>query len=379
MVGNAFIQCEAPRVQAEPARNPCAPSPCGPNSRCRVLNNNAVCSCLEDYVGTPPQCRPECTRNSDCLPRLACQQQHCVDPCPGSCGYNALCHVVNHAPICTCPARYTGNPFIGCHVEPQQPQRDVAKPNPCQPSPCGPYAQCRAVGDQAQCTCLPNYIGAPPQCRPECVTNSECAFNLACIRQKCADPCPGVCGTNAVCHVLSHAAQCYCSPGYTGDPFSGCQLVQQEEPPTQPCYPNPCGANAICRQEGNAGSCQCLPEYHGNPYEACRPECVSDSDCPSDKSCQQQKCRDPCPGVCGLNADCRVLNHLATCHCLAGFVGDPYRFCQPPEKRECSCRACKWSRTSSSIPFSFLSYTQGVCESLPAFTLRSQFAMQGTQ
>lgn len=216
MAGNAFIQCETPLVQYSPPVNPCAPSPCGPNSRCRVLNDNAVCSCLEDYVGTPPSCRPECTRNSDCLPRLACQQQHCIDPCPGTCGYNALCHVVNHAPICSCPPRHIGNPFLGCQPEPQ---RDVAvKKQPCQPSPCGPYAECRAVGDQAQCSCLPTYIGTPPNCRPECVTNSECSFDKACVRQKCVDPCPGACGANSMCHVLSHTAMCYCTPGYTEIP-----------------------------------------------------------------------------------------------------------------------------------------------------------------
>lgn len=335
MIGNAFIQCNTPPVQNQPPINPCAPSPCGPNSRCRVFNDNAVCTCIEDYVGTPPNCRPECTRNSDCLPSLACQQQHCIDPCPGTCGYNAICQVVNHAPICSCAPQYIGNPFLGC--TPKPPQRDIIPvKQPCQPSPCGPYAECRTVGDQAQCSCLSNYIGQPPNCRPECVTNSECNFDQACVNQKCVNPCPGSCGSNAICHVLSHVAMCYCAPGYTGDPFTICRQeprIQQEER-IQPCYPDPCGANAVCRQEGNAGSCQCLPDYHGNPYEACRPECVTNSDCPSDKSCQQLKCRDPCPGVCGLNAACRVLNHLPTCHCLSNFVGDPYRYCQIPEKRE---------------------------------------------
>ncbi|EDW25204.1 GL10617, partial [Drosophila persimilis] len=44
------------------------------------------------------------------------------------------------------------------------------------------------------------------------------------------------------------------------------------------------------------------------------------------------KCRDPCPGVCALNAACRVINHLPTCHCLSGFLGDPYSYCRLPEK-----------------------------------------------
>ena len=94
--------------------------------------------------------------------------------------------------------------------------------NPCQPSPCGPNAQCQVAGDSPSCSCLPEFIGTPPNCRPECVSNSECSSHLACIRQKCRDPCPGTCGSNAECRVVSHAPNCICPAGYTGDPFSNC-------------------------------------------------------------------------------------------------------------------------------------------------------------
>lgn len=40
--------------------------------------------------------------------------QKCVDPCPGSCGINTQCTVINHTPSCTCDAGYTGDPFQGC-------------------------------------------------------------------------------------------------------------------------------------------------------------------------------------------------------------------------------------------------------------------------
>jgi len=334
----------------------------------RVFNNNAVCSCIEDFIGTPPNCRPECSHNSDCLPRLACQNQHCMDPCPGTCGFNALCHVVNHAPICSCPPRHNGNPFLGCFPEPVRRDEIIPK-HPCQPSPCGPYAKCTAVGDQAQCSCLAEYIGTPPNCRPECVTNSECSFDKACLNQRCRDPCPGNCGSNANCHVISHAAMCYCLPGYTGDPFTSCRqvpLIQHEEI-IQPCSPSPCGANAVCRQEGNVGSCQCLPEYYGNPYEICRPECVTNNDCPAHKSCQQNKCRDPCPGVCALNALCRVINHLPTCHCHNGFVGDPYRYCQIPEKRESSTDSDVLSKANQypPLPLAILKEYVNPCQPSP--------------
>lgn len=201
--------------------------------------------------------------------------------------------------------------------------------NPCRPSPCGPNAQCRVVGDAPSCSCLPEYIGTPPNCRPECISNSECSNNLACINQKCKDPCPGTCGTNAECRVVSHTPNCVCLIGFIGDPFIHCHEKVEEgivERPT-PCVPSPCGINAKCREQNSAGSCICLPDYIGNPYEGCRPECSLNSDCPPNKACIQNKCIDPCPGVCGQNAECQVINHLPSCSCITGYSGDPFRYC----------------------------------------------------
>lgn len=99
-----------------------------------------------------------------------------------------------------------------------------------------------------------------------------------------------------------------------------------------PCEPSPCGPNAVCTQKNNAGSCTCIADYTGNPYEGCRPECVLSSDCPTDKACIRNKCQDPCPGVCGSNAQCNVVNHVPTCSCIQGYIGDPFTTCSllPP-------------------------------------------------
>lgn len=96
---------------------------------------------------------------------------------------------------------------------------------------------------------------------------------------------------------------------------------------TNPCSPSPCGSNAECRVQQNAGSCSCFPGYIGNPYEGCRPECVLNSDCSANLACISSKCRDPCPGTCGQNAVCQVVNHLPTCSCIDRYTGDPFRFC----------------------------------------------------
>lgn len=98
--------------------------------------------------------------------------------------------------------------------------------NPCQPTPCGPNSQCREVNGHAVCSCLTGFIGSPPSCRPECIVSSECPQDKACVNQKCADPCPGTCGSNARCQVVNHNPICSCAPGFTGDPFVRC--IKQE-------------------------------------------------------------------------------------------------------------------------------------------------------
>lgn len=95
--------------------------------------------------------------------------------------------------------------------------------NPCVPSPCGQFSDCRVINNRAVCSCISNYIGPPPNCRPECTINAECASTKACVNQRCKDPCPGSCGYNAECRIISHSPVCFCSSGFTGDPFSGCQ------------------------------------------------------------------------------------------------------------------------------------------------------------
>lgn len=359
----------------------CYPSPCGPNSQCRTVNDQAVCSCLPNYYGNPPSCKPECSTNSDCASDKACRNQKCVKPCPGPCGQSAECRVINHNPICSCRSGFIGDPFTRCYPKPGneviqipstfkknkkiykylskldetfisaiQPQLDETR-DPCVPSPCGANAECRAIGGQASCSCRTGYIGSPPNCRPECVTNQDCISSLACINEKCVDPCPGSCGRNAQCTVLKHISICTCFEGYKGDPFTGCELAPIQgifngelyaivvfkwkwlewfyksyfltDKPVDLCNPSPCGPNAEC----NNGECTCLPEYHGDPYVACRPECTVSSDCQRHQICTRMKCVNPCPDTCGTNAICEVINHIPMCSCPAGYTGNSFVTC----------------------------------------------------
>ena len=100
-----------------------------------------------------------------------------------------------------------------------------------------------------------------------------------------------------------------------------------------PCNPNPCGPNTNPpRNIGDRCQCTCLPGMIGSPPN-CRPECVVNADCPTDKACINQKCQDPCPGLCGLNAKCNVRNHVPICICIPGYIGDPFSQCYRPSSK----------------------------------------------
>lgn len=226
----------------------CNPSPCGPNAEC----NNGVCTCFPEYRGNPYElCRPECVLNNDCPQNRACVRNKCIDPCVGTCGQNAICNVYNHVPMCSCPSGMSGNAFVLCIVSKgAYPSNSIlinfililfsiyiircffleplGAVDLCRPSPCGPNSQCRIVNQQAVCSCVQGYLGAPPSCRPECVVSSDCPRNLACNNQKCIDPCIGTCGLRTQCQVVNHNPICSCLPRYSGDPFTRCDPISKE-------------------------------------------------------------------------------------------------------------------------------------------------------
>lgn len=209
--------------------------------------------------------------------------------------------------------------------------------NPCYPSPCGTNAVCRVQGENYVCECSQlEYIGNPYEgCRPECVGNSECPANQACIRSKCQDPCPGVCGLEAICTMNNHIPICSCPPGYTGNAFAQCTRQVTPPPPSDPCYPSPCGPNSICRIQNEKAVCECLPGFFGNPLaQGCRPECTLSSDCAKDRACINSKCVDACVGECGFGAVCQTINHSPVCSCPANMVGNPFVQCEEPRQAE---------------------------------------------
>ncbi|XP_051175815.1 neurogenic locus notch homolog protein 1 [Leptopilina boulardi] len=192
----------------------------------------------------------------------------------------------------------------------------------CDAHKCGYNAKCTLSEGRAVCSCINLHMGDPlVRCtKVECLVNEDCSSNTACINNRCVDACAGTCASNALCKTINHVPVCYCPQGYTGDPFTRCELED-------PCKKSPCGVNTKCEVINTVPTCSCLPGYIGQPLSGCRHECENDNECPQNKACSTSfRCENPCK--CGDNANCEVINHQAKCTCPPNWQGNPYISCR---------------------------------------------------
>jgi hypothetical protein len=151
-------------------------------AKCECTTNtfgNPTVACLPSTPAIEPSLAAGCSNNDDCPEYTACENLQCVNPCAQNdpCAAQATCRVITHKVVCTCPNGYIGSPQTNCH----------------------------------------------PPVKPECTKDSECPNNLACIQDRCQDPCPlFACGVNAECRARDHRATCTCLAGFEGDPYTVC-------------------------------------------------------------------------------------------------------------------------------------------------------------
>jgi len=365
--------------QTPPApKDPCNPTPCGPNTTCQKSpNGNAICRCIANYIPKPDTitgCGPECVRDPDCDRGYVCENQRCIekpDPCnPSPCGPRTTCMVNSLGnPICRCEPGLVPKPdtITGCGPEcvrdPDcergfvcENQRCIEKPDPCDPSPCGPYTICtvNSIGNPI-CRCEEGLVPKPDTitgCGPECVRDPDCESGYVCENQRCIekpDPCdPSPCGPRTTCMVNNFGNPiCRCEPGLVPKPdtITGCGPECVRDPDCErgyvcedqrciekpdPCDPSPCGPGTMCMANkfGNP-ICRCLGKLIPKPdtITGCGPECTRDPDCETGFVCEDQVCveaPDPCdPNPCGPGAQC-IPNSSGgfTCECPSGSFGN---------------------------------------------------------
>jgi len=394
--------CQNQRCIVRP--DPCDPSPCGPNTFCTNQGGNPICKCNSGFIPKPDTitgCDRECYTDPDCRGGYVCANYQCVerpDPCdPSPCGPNTMCMENSLGnPICRCLAGFIPMPdtITGCKRECErdpdcsagnicQNYKCVVKPDPCDPSPCGPNTECSVLpSGNPICRCLPTYVPKPDTitgCGRECEIDRDCNGDNICQNYKCVprpDPCqPTPCGPNTECNVnFQGNPVCTCLSGFEPQPdtITGCSKVEARTPPPDPCFPSPCGPNtqcdvnrlgnpvckclpgyipqpdtitgcveepdpcnpnpcgpgAECLARGRQAECKCPAGFKGDPYAFCkRGDCEYDHECSSSLACFDYNCRDPCIGTCGRNANCEVQDHRPICSCPQGFTGDPLSGC----------------------------------------------------
>lgn len=371
--------------------NPCSvDNPCALTAECYANNHRATCRCLPGLEGNPLQkCEPvECHSDFECSSDRACIQNHCINPCTDNynqlCAQNAICYVRNHVANCRCPENIPdGNPLSFCERRPTAHDEGVPEckvdydcpsklacirnkcVDPCKElSPCAKSAICSVLNSLPVrtmiCECpelsVPDQNGecqrivlATPQ--PGCQQDSECPDNESCINRQCRNPCN--CGIHATCTVQHHRAICSCQSGHEGNPQTSCRPVgcriDSECDSGKACVNgncispcivhDPCGENAECYVNSNRAECRCRSGYRGNPWDRCNiVGCRSNSDCPTDKTCENTQCVNPCvyDNHCASRAECKPQNHMAVCKCQPGLIGNPYIDCKAEPQPECT-------------------------------------------
>lgn len=145
--------------------------------------------------------------------------------------------------------------------------------------------------------------------------------------------------------------------------INGSQYLQSRIIASGGCDSYTCGANARCTMSEGRPVCSCFNLHMGDPLARCiRVECLINDDCPYNRVCTNNRCVDPCVGLCGVNANCETRNHIGTCQCLPGHDGDPFSGCRIADPQA----ACKPSPCGENTQCEVINQVP-VCTCLPGY------------
>ena len=207
------------------------PQTCSSNAQCpeRQVCDGKFCknvcfndkTCLVNEVCDNGICKPLCRRDDDCNSQeickgvtcvlgcrssssypndLACINNQCTDPCSSSttsCGTNALCSVVNHQAVCSCPSGLTGDPVRGC----RHPVQVCSNSAQCKKGYKCVGGICSASCSSSNENCLLNEVCVKGTCRPLCNSNADCSEGYICKERFCVAGCSSdsQCKENQAC------------------------------------------------------------------------------------------------------------------------------------------------------------------------------------
>ncbi|KAF5291111.1 hypothetical protein FQA39_LY14353 [Lamprigera yunnana] len=334
--------------------DPCSLSNvCGKNADCVTANHVAICTCHASFTGDPHLgcipvlycasdnqcpggskcaagvCTSICTTSRECI-----QDQLCIqDLCQPTCKSNSSCPEFQYCSNSICIQELKCHSDNECAIDEKCIKNSIGQAEcaeVCNGHICGRNAECTSKNHQPICNCKIGHRGNPNDdkigCQKiQCESDSQCTNDKLCDHYMCKIAClvKNPCGKNALCSAERHKQVCYCQPGYTGDAYKSCHLIDF-------CANAPCGPGATCHNSHGSFRCQCSPGYVGDPYnEGCQiaEECNLNRDCPIEAKCVKvngvHKCKDVCQNtVCGPNSECVANNHQGQCICRNGFEGD---------------------------------------------------------
>lgn len=308
-----------------------------------------------------------CRSDSECDSGRACINGNCINPCviDNPCGLNAECFVSGNRAECRCLSGYRGNPFescrvIGCRSNSDCPSDKACENavcvNPCvYDNVCSPRAECIPQNHMPICKCSEGFFGNPyVDCKREpqveCTVDGDCSSRLACINHECVNPCTTLepCLQPSKCEVVPslpvRTMICVCPEGYVSSGNGTCKVLEpvtrvggcvadSDCPSDKACVndicrnPCACAPNAICRVRDHKPICSCEQGYDGQPEIQCTHiGCRSDDECSTTHACINRQCVPACAAdgsSCGERAECYGINHNAVCECRPGFTGNP--------------------------------------------------------